>query len=226
MHHRPSNLPCNLSENSSIHTLTEEFHHVQTALRKWRGRAVRESSSRCWPCSVASVFCVCGWRESAGRLYSTCLTVSSACRTSILTLSKDTAPTDHQLCLFSPAALRDKCKCSSNLDALWEISSAALYLFITPCPASPPPPPPSHLPSRTSFIIPACSFFYPPLRSFGDVNKSDSGGRWNDRISLSAGSLVTLSSPLWLLLPPTPPLFSPLAAAATKHIILVLVLTS
>lgn len=116
---------------------------------------------------------------------------------------------EHQLCLFSPAALRDRCKCSSNLDTLGEISPAALYLFNAPRSPSPSPPPlPSHPPSRTGFIIPACSFFTPALRSFRDVNKSDSGDRWNDRISLSAGSLVTLPSPLWLLLPPLPHLLS------------------
>lgn len=69
---------------------------------------------------------------------------------------------------------------------------------------------PSSTPSTTSFIIPACSFFTPPLHSFRDVNKSDNGGRWNDRISLSAGSLVIL------LLPPTPPLLVP--ACSCRHI--------
>lgn len=42
-----------------------------------------------------------------------------------------------------------------------------------------------------------CLFFSHPSHSLRDVNKSDSRDRWNDRISLSAGSLATFPSSLF-----------------------------
>lgn len=77
----------------------------------------------------------------------TCNTASAARGgSSILTLGQGHGFhwSDHHLCLFSPAALRDRCKCSSNFDVLAETSPAALHLFIiTPVALLPPPPPPS-----------------------------------------------------------------------------------
>lgn len=131
---------------------------------------------QCLVCFVSA-----GGGRSASHLCFTCPKVSRTWRSSISPFPNQghvSQPFDHQLCLFSPAALRDRCKCSSNLDAPTETSPAALHLFITLRSAS-------HLlllalfhlvPSRTSFIILACSFFTPPLRSFRDVNKSDNRG--------------------------------------------------
>lgn len=65
---------------------------------------------------------------------------------------------ENQLCLFSPAALRDRCKCSSNLDTLGEISPAALYLFNTPSLSLSSSSPLFHLippPGRASLFLPA-----------------------------------------------------------------------
>lgn len=113
---------------------------------------------------------------------------------------------DRRVCFFSPAALRDRCKSSSSLDTLLEICRRSLFIY------RPVPPAPHINPlPTTGFIIPACSFCStPPLHSFRDVNKSDSGGRWNDRISLSAGSLVNLPPPH-----PTPPLSVPACSCCT-----------
>lgn len=70
---------------------------------------------------------------------------------------------DHQLCLFSPVPLSDRCICSLTPPPSppTRTSSAARHLFITLC--TPP------------FITPAHSLS-PALCSFRDVNKSDSGG--------------------------------------------------
>lgn len=107
-----------------------------------------------------------------------------------------------------------------GLDTLARNQTAALYLFILRPPS--PQEQPSLLDARSSFF-----FFCPPptppnpsqpARSSRVVSRSDRGGRWNDRISLSAGSLVSLllafhhptsSLPgpcmqLLLLLPPLP----------------------
>ena len=147
--------------------------------------------------------CVCEWRQSVGRLCSTCPTVSAA---SCLWSEKDAAPSDLiAACAFS--VLRPwgmGVNVATNLDTFTETSPAALHLFITPhsaslslsisCPAG-----------LASLFLPALFFPAHPYFLFRDVNISDSGGHWNDtEISLSTGSLVTTPYPLWLLLHPLP----------------------
>lgn len=78
------------------------------------------------------MFCVCGWGSQPPSVLHLPLSVCS-----VLTLARQghgSQWSDHQLCLFSPAALRDRCKCSTNLDTLAQTSPAALHLFITPLP--------------------------------------------------------------------------------------------
>lgn len=89
---------------------------------------------------VSCVICpVCFVSAGVGGQKAYCAPPAQPWRSSAFTLDNQGHSAqwfDHQLCLFSPAALRDRCKCSSSLDALTEISTGALHLFITPCLAS------------------------------------------------------------------------------------------
>lgn len=104
---------------------------------------------------------------------------------------------DFQLCLFSFTALRDRCKCTTDLDAQAYTSPAASHLFIIPCLTSPSLSYPLFPSGPALLCLSALSFW--------NVNKSDSGGCWNDRISLSAGSVVTSPSPVELFCTPFSP---------------------
>lgn len=163
-----------------------------------------DSISRSWVWGsafrlVCFVFCVCWWGLSICVSSASSCPASSAWRGSILTLTSQGPSlkrSDHHLCLFSLSTLRDKCKCSSNLDShkpglllLIYLSPFALHSLLSSSPSS-------SLVGLASLFLPA--HFHPTL-SVRDVNRSDSRGHWNDRISLSAGSLVTFASPLWHL---------------------------
>lgn len=207
--------PCSFGESCFI---MFRQHYVTEGEELSGSPAHSVNYAGCWVCFLSA----CGGGQQA-VCASTCLTVSTAWRSSSLILASQghsSQWSDHQLCLFSPAALRDRCKCCPNLDALTDPIPAALHLFLTlalPLLLLSSPSSISSPPGLASLFLPAL-FFPPPLRSFRDVNKSDSGGRLNDRISLSAGSLVTLPSPFDFSCPPphpTPPLLSPPAAAAT-----------
>lgn len=143
---------CYSGQGDSTNTSQRGFilfrqHHVtevEELLCVW------ESSTLCYPCSVS----VGG--GSAGCWRSTCPTVSlpgGQQRVSVRPRTKHTSLwSDHQLCLFSPAALRDRCKCSTNPDTLSETSPAALHLFIRPSSSSPSL---SSPPGRASLFLPA-----------------------------------------------------------------------
>lgn len=103
------------------------------------------------------------------------------------------------LVLFQPhVSLRDRCKC---LLRPWHArkKSDRCSLFIYQPSSHHPHPPPRR--SNLLFSMPA-PFFSPPshhhpqhpqpAHSFRDLSTSDRGGCWDDRISLSAGSLVSL----------------------------------
>lgn len=152
----------NLIVSSSTHTCTDFFHYDLLALCNCSWGAVRESSAQC-------LVSVGGGSLPAVCLCYTCPTVSTARGGAASrrwpVQGHSSQWSDRLLSLFSSAALRDRCKCSSTLDAVTETGPAARHLFITLCSVSllrllslfhP-------VPSRTGFIIPACSFFTPPV---------------------------------------------------------------
>lgn len=144
-----------------LHSPIHLYGLVPSLCNESRG-AVRRSGTQREPCSVPGVFLCLGGDAGSLQDY-TCPAVSATRGSGVMTPAGQGHgfhSSDHHLCLFSPAALRDRCKCSSNLDVLAETSPAALHLFIiTPllCLSS------SSssfrlVASRTGFIIPACSF--------------------------------------------------------------------
>lgn len=71
-------------------------------------------------------------------------------------------------------------------------SEESAFIYLSPL-SMPTPPPSSISPALQNQLHYCCLLFFTPvLFSFRDVNKSDSRGCWNDTISLSAGSLISL----------------------------------
>ena len=103
---------------------------ILSPLRKLTCGAVGESIARSRPCSEQVAGCVSWWKQSRAPLAPHCPQDGGGSALTPACQGHGSQWSDHQLCLFSPAALRDRCKCSSNLDAL-EASHAAPYLFIT-----------------------------------------------------------------------------------------------
>lgn len=177
------------------------LHLVQTASCNWSGGAVVCVRVQY---SVLPMFSVCGWRLSRLLVLHLPHSVSAGGAAACLCPAKDEThfPVIRSPVVpFQPRSLEGQVYMQHKP---WHTQKPALLLFIY-LSALPLSLHPSH-PLQDGL-------HYSCLHSFRDVNKSDSGGCWNDSISLSAGSLVTLP-PLTSLATP-PPHHLSCAAAAT-----------